>query len=75
MPGGQRAYMERLKCSDGTRPKFTRVGSFGKGPHGNILDGYDVKCGAGEPVRVYMDMYHPGHVEKEAVPGFMIDEH
>ena len=73
MPGGQRAYLQRLKCADGTRPTFHRVGSFGKGPHGNILDGYDVKCGAGEPVRVYMDMYHAGFVEKDAVPVFTID--
>jgi hypothetical protein len=28
-PMGQRAYLSRLVCADGTRPTFTRIGSFG----------------------------------------------
>ena len=73
MPGGEREYLRRLRCSDGKPPTFRRVGSFGPGPHGNIIDGYNVQC-ADPPVRmVHMDMYHKDHVELAPVPGFKID--
>ena len=71
MPRGERAYLNRLRCADGKAPAYHRIGSFGIGPYGNILDGYNVKCEEKEPVTVFMDMYHE-HVEKEAVPGFTI---
>jgi hypothetical protein len=71
MPGGEREYLKRLRCGDGTPPWFERMGSFGLGPYGNILDGYEVKCGE-ERFEIFMDMYHHGHVEAEAVPGFSI---
>lgn len=71
-PKGERQYLSRLRCSDGKRPEYSRIGSFGIGPYGNILDGYRVRCEGGEEVRVFMDMYHEGYVEKEAVPGFTI---
>ena len=71
-PKGERQYLSRLRCSDGKRPAFSRIGSFGVGPYGNILDGYRVKCEGSDEVTVFMDMYHEGHVEKEAVSGFTI---
>ena len=71
-PKGERQYLSRLRCPDGDRPAFSRIGSFGVGPYGNILDGYRVKCEGSDEVTVFMDMYHEGHVEKEAVPGFTI---
>lgn len=71
-PKGERQYLSRLRCPDGKRPEYSRVGSFGVGPYGNILDGYSVKCAGREEVIVFMDMYHEGYVEKEAVPGFDI---
>lgn len=70
-PPGERAYLNRLRCSDGKAPKYFRLGSYGEGPYGNILDGYNVKCEEKDPVTVFMDMYH-NHVEKEPVPGFTI---
>ncbi len=70
-PRGERAYLNRLRCGDGKAPKFYRIGSFGEGPYGNILDGYSVKCGEADAVTIFMDMYHD-HVEREAVPGFRI---
>lgn len=70
-PPGERAYLSRLRCSDGKAPKFHRLGSYGAGPYGNILDGYNVKCEEKDAVTVFMDMYHK-HVEKEPVPGFTI---
>ena len=71
-PKGERQYLSRLRCADGKRPAFSRIGSFGVGPYGNILDGYRVKCEGDDEVRVFMDMYHEGYVEKEAVVGFTI---
>lgn len=71
-PKGERQYLNRLRCSDGKRPVYSRIGSFGLGPYGNILDGYRVKCEGSDEATVFMDMYHEGYVEKEAVPGFTI---
>lgn len=73
-PPGQRAYLARLRCSDGTAPRFERMGSMGTGVYGNIIDGYSVDCGGAAPgrVEVYMDMYHAGYVEDRPVPGFTI---
>ncbi|TAJ64632.1 hypothetical protein [Brevundimonas sp.] len=74
MPAGQQAYLRRLRCSDGRAPGFGRIGSFGAGPYGSIIDGYSVSCGGSSPAQseIYMDMYHAGHVEAAAVPGFTI---
>jgi hypothetical protein len=74
MPPGQRAYLSRLRCGDGRQPAFDRVGSYGVGIYGNILDGYAVDCGAAAPgkVEIFMDMYHAGYVETRPVPGFTI---
>ena len=70
-PPGERAYLNRLRCSDEKAPKYHRIGSYGLGPYGNIIDGYNVKCEDKDAVTVFMDMYHD-HVEKEPVPGFTI---
>ena len=73
MPQGQQSYLRRLRCSDDKPPKFDRVGNFGPGVFGSIIDGYRVTCGGdAEPAEslIYMDMYHPDHVETAAPPGF-----
>ena len=74
MPPGQHAYLQRVRCSDGRAPAFSRIGNFGEGVYGNIIDGYRVICRGASPAEsvVYMDMYHRGHVEERAVPGFTI---
>ncbi len=74
MPPGQRAYLSRLRCEDAAPPVYTRVGSFGDGPDGDIIDGYQVTCPGSAPAEtlIFMDMYHGGHVETRAVPGFTI---
>lgn len=75
MPGGQRAYLNRLRCADGKRPTYARVGSFGVGVYERIIDGYEVTCQNSTPATtmIYMDMYHPGHKEPAAVAGFSIE--
>lgn len=72
MPLGEQRYLDRLHCADGSRPSYIRVGSFGPGPYGTILDGYEVTCGTATSL-VFMDMYHAGYVETQAIPGFQID--
>jgi len=73
-PEGQRAYLSRLRCGDGAAPTYERMGSFGPGPFGAIIDGYRVTCVIGElkERQVFMDMYHRGHVELAPVPGYAI---
>jgi hypothetical protein len=72
-PGGERAYLQRLRCPDGTTPSFNRVGSMGHGGYGHIVDLYSVRCAdTGITHKIYMDMYHPGYVEKRPVPGFTL---
>lgn len=73
-PQGQRAYLARLRCSDGNAPSFNRRGNIGVGVFGNIVDLYDVSCDRAEPAHseVVMDMYHLGREEDRAVPGFSV---
>ena len=73
MPPGQRAYLDRLRCSDGAAPQDQRGGSVGDGPYGKIMDVYELKCPGGQPATasVYMDMYHD-HVEDRPVPAFTL---
>jgi len=71
-PAGEREYLRRLRCLDGQPPKFERVGSLGKGPYGNIVDGYTVECPGAVPRAVVMDMYHQGYREPAPLPGFAI---
>lgn len=70
-PTGQQAYLRRLACADGNTPAFRRVGSFGVGPYTTIIDGYEVACGEAKSL-VFLDMYHPGHLETRPVPGFTL---
>lgn len=74
MPPGERAYLDRLRCSDGTAPAYDRAGSVGEGPFGTILDLYQVRCRSGTPAeaQIYMDMYHASYPEDRPVPGFTI---
>ncbi|WP_066532132.1 hypothetical protein [Erythrobacter sp. CCH5-A1] len=75
MPGGQRAYLNRLRCANGQPPAFVRVGNFGRGPYERIIDGYEVTCKGSTPEKamIFIDMYHPGHKEPAAVEGFTIE--
>lgn len=72
MPPGQRAYLARLRCGDGSAPEFRRTGNLGPGVYGNIVDNYAVICSGRQAVSVVMDMYHQGYVEDRPVPLFTI---
>jgi hypothetical protein len=72
-PQGEIAYLQRLRGPDNRPVRFIRSGSMGKGANGNIVDRYVVQSADGKLCReVIMDMYYPGYVENQAVPGFYL---
>lgn len=54
----QSAYLRTLRDEAGEPVKFKRAGSFGTGPYGNVLDGFEVKTSTGRTFLLYIDMYH-----------------
>lgn len=72
-PSGQWDFLSRLKCPGGISPSFERYGSFGRAADQHTLDGYDVICAEdGVHAFVFMDMYHPEHRERGALPPFEV---
>ncbi len=73
-PEGERAYIARLRCADGTTPRIGQRASSGVGAFGTVTEIYPLDCGAAAPGRValVMDMYHEEHREDAAPPGFTI---
>lgn len=73
-PTGERAYIARLRCADGSAPKVGTRGSAGVGAFGTMVDIYPLDCGAAAPGKLglVMDMYHEEHEENRAPPGFSI---
>ena len=73
-PHGERAYIARLRCADGSAPRVGDRGSAGVGAFGTIVDVYPLDCGSAAPGRfdLVMDMYHEEHRETGAPPGFSI---
>ena len=73
-PEGERAYIARLRCADGSKPKVGVRGSGGVGAFGTIVDLYPLDCGAAAPgkVELVMDMYHAEHDEDRAPAGFTL---
>jgi len=70
-PDGERFYLSRLVDPQGREIKFGRMGSYGVGPYGNILDGYFLTFGD-QRVEVFMDMYHGGYYEDRPIEGFYL---
>ncbi len=73
-PEGERAYIARLRCSDGSAPKVGGRASAGVGAFGTVVNMYPLDCDTAAPGRVtlLMDMYHEEHREDRAPPGFGI---
>jgi len=77
-PSGQAEYIARMRCPDGSAVRVLRRGSTGGGPHGHIIDGYQLRCEAlGTNHLVHMDMYHgEGDRERRPVAPFtVLQEH
>jgi hypothetical protein len=73
-PEGERAYIARLRCADGTAPRVGARSDAGVGAFGSVVDVYPLDCGAAAPgeVALVMDKYHEEHREDRAPPGFTI---
>jgi hypothetical protein len=74
-PEGERAYIARLRCADGSRPKVGARSSAGVGAFGSLVARYSLDCGAAAPGRfdLVLDMYHEEYREARAPAGFTID--
>ena len=70
---GEYRYLARLRCPEDKPPVVERLGSAGDlSPYGSIMDIYKAACDSPPAFTIYVDMYHPGHTELAAVPGFTI---
>ena len=69
---GEYRYLARLRCPEDKPPVVERLGSGDLSPYGSIMDIYNAACDAPPAFTIFVDMYHPGHVELAAVPGFTI---
>ncbi|QIF03444.1 hypothetical protein [Roseimicrobium sp. ORNL1] len=58
-PRAERDYLDTLRDDDGKPVRYSRIGSFGAGPDGHIIDGYNVETSTGKKFVIYIDMYHP----------------
>jgi hypothetical protein len=70
-PAGERAYLARLRCADGSAPRLGERSDKGEGAFGSLVAAYRLECGA-SAADLVMDMYHDEHVENRAPPGFAI---
>ena len=64
-PKAERAYLNSLRDESGKPVAFVRLGSFGAGPDGNVLDGYEIQTSNGRAFKLYIDMYHPKNDPKK----------
>ncbi len=73
-PSGEHAYIARLRCADGSRPRVGQRHNDGVGAFGTIVDVWPLDCGDVAPGRfeLVMDMYHPDHDETRAPAGFTL---
>jgi hypothetical protein len=74
-PEGARAYIARLRCADGSRPRIGSRSTGGVGAYGTFTERYPLDCGGAAPGRatVAFDFYHQEHVERQPAAGFAID--
>ena len=73
-PDGERAYLARLRCADGSRPRIGAQRPGGTGAFGNVVDVASVDCAAAAPGRaeLSLDVYHEEHQEQGPPPGFTL---
>ena len=73
-PEGARAYIGRLRCSDGSTPKVGQQTDGGVGAFGTVTQLYSLDCGQAAPGKaaLIVDIYHEEHRETQAPPGWSI---
>ena len=70
-PDGERAYLVRLHCPDGTAARIGMRRDAGIGPYGSLVGAYDVGC-AGGTSRIVFDMYQEENQETRPPAGFTL---
>ena len=70
-PDGERAYLARLRCTNGAQPQIGARRSGGIGAFGSVVGAYELSCGAAA-ARINFDIYHEEHVESRAPAGFTL---
>jgi hypothetical protein len=73
-PEGERSYLARLRCADGSIPRVGAGRPGGTGAFGSVVDLFPLDCGAAAPGKaaLMIDKYDEEHVENQAPPGFAI---
>lgn len=71
-PEGERAYIARLRCTDGSMPMIGERAPAGVGAFGSVIAAYPVDCRAAAPgkLKLVFDMYHEENVETQLPAGF-----
>ena len=70
-PEGERAYLGRLRCANGSQAAIGPRSTAGVGAFGSVVSAYDVTCGS-ERHRLVFDMYQEENVETRAPAGFTL---
>lgn len=73
-PEGERAYLARLRCADGSVPRIGAQRPGGTDVFGNVADVAPVDCGAAAPAHadIAIDIYQEEHVLEAAPAGFQL---
>ena len=73
-PEGERAYMARLRCADGSAPRIGAQSAAGIGGFGPVTQAYALDCGAAAPgkIQLVLDRHPDEHREQQAPPGFAL---
>lgn len=73
-PDGERAYLARLRCPDGSLPRVGAQRPGGTDVFGDVADLAPVDCGGAVPAHadVLIDIYQEEHVLEAAPAGFQL---
>lgn len=71
-PDGERDYLARLRCADGSAPRAGVRTDRGVGAFGSLVSGYALECAGAPATAIIMDMYHEEHREDRAPAGFTL---
>ncbi|HEX4736057.1 MAG TPA: hypothetical protein VH331_00690 [Allosphingosinicella sp.] len=73
-PEGERAYLARLRCTDGAIPRVGAQRPGGTDGFGNVADLAPVDCGGAAPAHadILIDLYQEEHVLEAAPAGFQL---
>ncbi len=70
-PQGERVFLHRLRCPDGSAPTIGPRADAGIGGFGSVIGGYDLACGSMR-TRILFDPYHEEHREDRAPSGLTL---